>query len=381
MRVAINALALPSFRQGGAGFYTATLIDGLSRAAGVDATAAVSAKLAAELAELAPQAARTIVPERHRPMGRKAANYLVALRRPRRLDLGFGTERLPVDVVHWPISFMHAPCAAPGSRGVLTVLDLQHEFFPEFFSRADRALRRLRWRPSARDADHVIAISDFTRQTVIERYGIPEERVTAIPLCARAPSAVEAGVEPLPNEPVGVPWFLYPASPLPAKNHARLLAALALHRSRGSRARLVLTGPRLHDWSPVEREIAARGLDEAVMRFGHVSDVELRGLYRRTTGLVFPSLFEGFGLPVLEAMAAGAPVAASSAGSLPEVIGEAGCSFPAADVEAIADALAWLEGLAGGERDHVASLGRAQAARFSMERMVRETLGVYATLT
>jgi len=380
VRVVVNALALPSLRQGGAGFYTATLIDGLSRAAGIDATAVVSAELGEELDELAPQAVRAVARARRRPAWRKPANYLLAARRPQRLDLGYEQRPLQADLVHWPISFAHAPPAPRGARTVLTVLDMQHELFPEFFSPADRALRRLRWRPSARDVDHVIAISDFTARMVIERYGIPARRVTAIPLCIRTTLATDPPVEPLPREPVDEPWFLYPASPLPAKNHARLLSALALHRSRGSRARLVLTGPRLHDWSAVQRDIAERGLGAAVACLGYVCEADLRGLYARSTGLVFPSLFEGFGLPVLEAMATGCPVAASSAGSLPEVVGDAGRAFCPTDVEAIADAMAWLESLGGAGRDRVTALGRAQAARFSSERMVRATVDVYRQL-
>ena len=130
----------------------------------------------------------------------------------------------------------------------------------------------------------------------------------------------------------------------------------------------------------MQRDIAERGLGAAVACLGYVCEADLRGLYARSTGLVFPSLFEGFGLPVLEAMATGCPVAASSAGSLPEVVGDAGRAFCPTDVEAIADAMAWLESLGGAGRDRVTALGRAQAARFSSERMVRATVDVYRQL-
>jgi glycosyltransferase involved in cell wall biosynthesis len=380
LRVAVNALALPSFRQGGAGFYAATLIDGLSRTDAVEVTAVVSAGLGRELEELAPRSPTLVVRQSRASAWRKAGNYALAARAPERLDVGFAAGPLEYDLVHWPISFAHAPSVASGRPTVLTVLDMQHEFLPQFFSRRDRTLRRLRWRPSARAVDHVIAISEFTRRTVVERYGVPEERVTAIPLSARKAPSASVSRQPVASEPAGGPWFLYPASPLPAKNHPALLAALAVHRARGSDARLVLTGPRLHDWSPVEHEIAERGLDGAVVRLGHVSDADLQGLYARTTGLLFPSLFEGFGLPVLEAMAAGCPVACSSAGSLPEVIGDAGRTFLATDLEAIVDAMAWLERLTSADRQRVGDAGRARAAGFSMERMVRATVDVYRNL-
>jgi len=381
MKVAVNALGLPSFRQGGAGFYSATLVDGLSRHPAVEQVAVVSQDLAAELPQLAPAASATADVRRPTalPKPAKALNYLLAGRRPAALDLGYeGRELPPLDVVHWPISFMHAPGPPPGAATVLTVLDLQHEFFPQFFSRRDRVLRRLRWRPSAQAADHVIGISEFTVRTVAERYGVREERLTVIPLCCRQ-SFLQASPEgpPVDGEPIDVPYFLYPAAPLPAKNHARLLDALVLHRSRGSKAQLILTGPRMHDWSRVEQAVADRGLDGAVVRLGHVDDDQLRGLYARAAGLVFPSLFEGFGLPVLEAMAVGCPVAASTAGSLPEVVGDAGRQFEPEDVDAIADAFAWLEGLDSADREALASRAGNRAAIFTPEHMIERTLSVY----
>jgi glycosyltransferase involved in cell wall biosynthesis len=386
VKAVINALALPSFQQGGAGYYTATLIDGLSDPRkDLFATALLSPPLAHELARLAPEARVRIVSPARPSAPRRLVNYAAAARAPERLDLGFSGERSPeADIVHWPISFMYAPAAPRGARRVLTVLDLQHELFPQFFSRRDRILRRLRWPPSARAADHVIAISDFTKRTVCERYGVPAERVTAVPLglrrsLMRAPAP--AALELPPRLEAASHWFLYPASPLPAKNHPRLLAAFRLYRERVDRdALLVLTGPRLHSWAAVERRIAEAGLAEAVVVLGHVDDVTLRALYARCTGLIFPSLFEGFGLPALEAMAVGCPVAASNAGSLPEVVGDAGRMFAPEDVEEIAAALEWLASLDGRARAAVVTAGRERAGLFSTEAMIDQTLGVYEDL-
>jgi glycosyltransferase involved in cell wall biosynthesis len=261
---------------------------------------------------------------------------------------------------------------------VLTVLDLQHEFFPEFFSRRDLLLRRLRWQPSARAADHVIAISEFSRRTVCERYGIAPERVTSVPLAARS-SLVPDPATPLPKELTEDDrWLFYPASPLGAKNHGRLLEALALVADRD--AKLVLTGPTMHSWAAVDARIAELGLGERVVRLGHVSEAELVNLYARANGLIFPSLFEGFGLPVIEAMANGCPAAVADAASLPEIAGEAGRTFDPTDVEQIAAAMDWLLGLAGPEREAVAAAGRAQAAKFSVETMTEGTVGVYRKL-
>ena len=387
MKAVINALALPSFRQGGAGYYTASLIDGLSgRGPEVSATVLASPALNQELARLAPEASVSVLSQTLPSAPRKLVNYSIAARAPERLDLGFSGEPSgEADIVHWPISFMHGPDVSGAVGRVLTVLDLQHEFFPQFFSRRDRILRRLRWPASARAADHVIAISDFTRRTVCERYGVPPERVTAIPLglrrsFARSGDASALELPPL-VEAAGGRWFLYPASPLPAKNHSRLLDALRLYRERfDPDARLVLTGPRLHSWDTVERRIAETGLGDAVVCLGHVDDATLHALYARCTGVIFPSLFEGFGLPVLEAMAVGCPVAASHAGSLPEVVGCAGPTFSPEHVEEIVGALEWLASLEGEARMSAVTAGRRQAALFSTDAMVDRTLRVYEGL-
>jgi len=378
--VCLNALAVPSFRQGGAGFYTATLLEGAVRDPRVHITALLSPELEAERARMAPDTRSRCLAASRRSSGRRAVNYLQAGWRPWTLDLGFESTDGGAEVVHWPISFMHAP-SAPGARRVLTVLDMQHEFLPQFFSRKDLALRRLRWQPSARAADHIIAISEFTKRTLVERYGISSDRITAIPLACRREMLDETGVAgvdlPAPLDD-GRPFVVYPASPLGAKNHGRLLDALVRH---GGELRLVLTGPRMHAWDAVKVGIAQRGLEERVVLLHHVDDELLRTLYRATTGLIFPSLFEGFGLPVLEAMGLGCPVASSSAGSLPEVVGDGGRLFDPESVDAIAQALVYLERLAGEEREETVAAGRQQAGRFTPERMIGDTVNVYLEVT
>jgi glycosyltransferase involved in cell wall biosynthesis len=383
MRVTVNSLAVPSCRQGGAGFYTSTLIDGLSRAEGIECTVLASAGVASELEELAPSATAISAPERSITGARKAVNQAIAIRHPWALDLGFSGTAPDAEVTHWPIAFMNGPQARhPGAR-VLTIHDLQHEFFPQFFSRRDRVLRRLRWRPSARAADHVLTISEFSRRTICERFDVPEEKITAVPLAARPTLELDPdrGVLPDRLKKLGAPWVFYPASPLPAKNHVCLLDGLALHRQRsGDDLHLVLTGPTMHAWDEIERAVAERGLGDRVIRLGHVGESTLSALYRDSTGLIFPSLFEGFGLPVLEAMAAGCPVAVSDAGSLPEIVGNVGRCFPPDDVEQIAAGLDWLALLDPQERSRQATAGHERAAHFSLERMIEGTRAVYENL-
>ena len=228
------------------------------------------------------------------------------------------------------------------------------------FSRGERLFRSFAYDRAARRAGRVIVISNWVRERVIERLGLPPERVHAIHL----------GVDldrfsPDPSV-AREPFLLYPARPWPHKNHARLFAAFASLRQRHDGLRLVLTGTG-HD---------PRSLPPGVEALG---DVPLTGridLYRRAALVIFPSLYEGFGLPPIEAMACACPVAASSAGSLTEICGDAARLFDPSSVEEI---VAGVEDVlaapaAWGER------GPARAARFTWDATARAHDAVYDEL-
>jgi glycosyltransferase involved in cell wall biosynthesis len=159
------------------------------------------------------------------------------------------------------------------------------------------------------------------------------------------------------------PFLLYPARPWPHKNHARLYEAFARVRAQRTDLRLVLTG--------VGHDPAT--LPEGAETRGGVSTDELVSLYRRASALVFPSLYEGFGLPPLEAMACGCPVATSNAGSLPEVVGDAAVSFDPRDPESIAAGI--LDALDGA--DELRQRGLARAAGFTWDATARAHDRVY----
>jgi glycosyltransferase involved in cell wall biosynthesis len=218
------------------------------------------------------------------------------VRRAMRLDT--------LDALHYPLSVTIPP---PGARppAAVTVHDLQHELYPQFFSRGELAYRRVLYKQAVTSCRIVIAISEHARETLLVRYGIDPSRVVAIPL----------GVDHdrlTPGEERREPFLLYPANPWPHKNHARLYEAFALVRHGRPELRLVITGTG-----------HAAQLPEGVENRGRVPYDELVRLYRTASALVFPSLYEGFGLPPVEAMACACPVASSNAASLPEVCGEA----------------------------------------------------------
>jgi len=204
----------------------------------------------------------------------------------------------------------------------------------------------------------VIVISEWTRGRVVERLGLDPGRVHAIHL------AVDH--ERFSPDPVvgREPFLLYPARPWPHKNHERLFEAFACLRDERPELRLVLTGVG-HD---------AASLPPGVETLGGVPTSELVSLYRRAAALVFPSLYEGFGLPPLEALACGCPVASSDAGSLPEVLGDAAVLFDPGDASAISAGVA--EAL---ERaDELSALGPPRAAAFTWEATARAHDEVYA---
>jgi glycosyltransferase involved in cell wall biosynthesis len=258
------------------------------------------------------------------------------------------------DVVHFPLTVMIPRATAPPA--VTTVLDLQHEFLPEFFSRAERAYRRAVYGWSIRKSRLVVTISRHAARAVVERYELPEERVRPIHL----------GLDHETFSPGDVPrerFLVYPAKAWPHKNHERLFAAFAELRDRHSGLELVLT--------------AYEGPTPAGVRsLGHVSRDELVRLYRTAAGLVFPSLYEGFGQPPLEAMACGCPVASSNAAALPEVCGDAARLFDPTSIEELVEAVDEI--LARPEE--WSAKGIERAARFSWDETARAHDAAYAAV-
>ena len=297
----------------------------------------------------------TVVAEYGNP--RSAPGRLAAMARtvlaPGRLREAMGIDEL--DAVHFPFTVM---LPSPGNvPAATTILDLQHEEHPEFFSRTQLLYRRRFYRRPLLQSRMVITISEHARRTILERHPLDPERVRAIHLAVDHETFT-------PDDRPRESFLLYPANGWPHKNHARLFEAFRGARRERPRLGLVLTGAGQE----------ALTLPDGVESRGHVPLAELVDLYRTAAAVVYPSLYEGFGMPCLEAMACGAPVAASNVASLPEVCGEAALYLDPTSVESIADAIRRV-------LDDPPSGGVEQAAKFTWDECARRHDEVYRGLT
>jgi glycosyltransferase involved in cell wall biosynthesis len=256
---------------------------------------------------------------------------------------------------------------------VVTIHDLRPLALPETLGRAHGAYLRARLRPSVRQASVVTTPSAFVRETVIELLGAEPDRVKVV----SAPLFVtHAAPRSSTGAPAGGAHFLYPAITAPHKNHRMLLEAFAKVVAVRDDAALVLTGAAGPAEGEVARAIEELGLTNFVRRLGRVSAEELDVLFRHAVALVYPSTYEGFGLPLAEAMAMGCPVIASDRTALPEVIGGAGILLDADDVDGWADAMLRLlddEDL----RTELIAAGRKRVRSFSPEEAARRQVAAY----
>ena len=291
-------------------------------------------------------------------------------------------RRRPVDVLHVQYT---APPAAP-CPVVATIHDLSFEHIRATFKRRSWMQLRLTVRRTARRAREVVTLSEFSRRDLIDTYGLPPERVTVTPAAA-APRFRPAAAEEIQRvrHVYGITreYVLAVGSIQPRKNLARLFAAYAsLRRARGGDKlpQLVVVGKRAWLYEETLRAARECGIDSEVIFTGYAPEADLPALYSGAFCFVYPSYFEGFGLPPLEAMACGTAVVAADRTSLPEVVGDAGLLVNPFDADEIAGALARLiddETL----RATLAGRGLGRAARFDWRDTARRTLEVYKRAT
>lgn len=308
------------------------------------------------------------VPYARRLQRRGAVGRLLGeLARP---GVRWGADLLHVQYVRPPI------CDVPV---VTTVHDISYEHFPEMFTRRTRLRMRATIPWSARHSAAVLTGSRYSQRDLIERYDLPIDRVHVTPYAVGPEFARPADGEiaaVVQRHGLPADYLLYVGNLQPRKNLPRLLDAFVALHARGISVPLVVVGQRAWLSDGIFEAVRRHGLARSVTFTGYVAQSDLPAIYAGAHAFAYPSLFEGFGFPVLEALACGTPTLTSSVSSLPEVAGEAAVLVDPRDTEAIAHG---LEEVVSNEalREELRVAGPLQASRFSWKRCAMETVNAY----
>lgn len=295
------------------------------------------------------------------------------------LYLAYELRRRPVDLLH--VQFTAPPfCPVPV---IASIHDLSFEHLPETFTRRGAWQLQLTVRRTAQRAARVVTISEYSRQDLIQTYSLPPEKVALTPL---APAPLYSLMPATPDEAAQIKlrygiareFILAVGSLQPRKNLVRLIRAYA--RLRAERpdftTQLVIVGRKLWLHDEIFAEVARQPWADDVILTGYVPEEELPAVYRAAAVFAYPSIFEGFGLPPLEAMACGTPVITSNTTSLPEVVGEAALTFDPYDEATLADCL--LRALRDEAlRTRLKVAGPARARQFTWRNTAEKTLQLY----
>lgn len=304
------------------------------------------------------------------------------LTRPDRLDLstlesnGF-YESLGVDIVHFPYqSFVR--CQIPS---IFHPHDIQHLHYPEFFDAETIEQREFIYRFACDAANAIVTPSQSAKDDLVGQYGVAPDKIFVIryasptELYVQNAGQTRNGIERRLRLPAR--FALYPAQTWPHKNHLRLLDAIHYLRMKEKlRVNVVCTGVKNNFWPKIRARIKELDLDEQVQFTGFISSQDLRTLYKLAQFVIFPSLFEGAGFPIIEAFQEGAPVACSAVTSLPEYAGDAALLFDPKSVESIADAIRRMH-LEPELREDLRQKGRLRAQMFSWNTMAKAYRALY----
>ncbi|MBI5591182.1 MAG: glycosyltransferase family 4 protein [Deltaproteobacteria bacterium] len=285
-----------------------------------------------------------------------------------------------VDLLFCP--FTAPTFAEPGIPVVSVIHDFQYQEFPHFFTPDEYFHRNAFMQDVARKADAVICVSEYTRQAAVQSLSIPLERSFVIPNCVQLRlKRLDSEEKTALLERLGIaaqPYLFYPANFWPHKNHRMLLTAYGIYLSRHPEPplHLVLTGALTGGQQALKDCVGRMGLTPYVHFPGYISENELSAVWEGCSCLIFPSLFEGFGIPVLEAMNFNKPVLCSNASSLPEVAGNAALYFDPRKPE---DMLRSMETLFSDSRlqSDLIKKGRKRLQSFRSEDMVAQYLASF----
>jgi len=276
-----------------------------------------------------------------------------------------------LDTLFSPATIIY-PKGIKNTKIIITIYDLQHEYFPENFSEKYLKYRKENYRYAALNSDHIIAISNYTKKTIVEKYKINPNKITTIYLGADN-KKIDKDTISLPKN-----FLFYPATFWPHKNHKILIEALNKLKYEFPDLNLVFTGIIKNE--KVKKEIddliKLYGLSKKVLFLGYIPDKQLNYIYQKARMLVFPSSFEGFGLPIVEAFKHELPVIAANNTSINEIIGDAGLLFETNNLEKLVECIKKVL-LNRDLREQLINKGRQKADTFTWENTAEKTLLVF----
>jgi glycosyltransferase involved in cell wall biosynthesis len=295
-----------------------------------------------------------------------------------RIPVGF-----PLEFRKEKLDVFHAQHIIPPlckCKTVTTIPDIAYEHFPEFFSRFETLRSKVLIRRSADRADHIITVSDYSKKDIVKTYDIDPRKITV--------TYEGAGDQYFPRDKekcreqiaakygVTAPFVLYVGRLQERKNLPRLLSAYARLRKDGVDEKLVLVGKKDWMFGNIHAYVESLGLATSVTFAGYVPSADLPAFYNAAEAFVYPSIFEGFGLPVMEAMACGLPVLTSFGSSLEEIAGDAAVLVEPLSEESITKGLGKLLGDLR-LRVRLGQAGLVRSASLSFEKTAERTIEVY----
>jgi glycosyltransferase involved in cell wall biosynthesis len=380
LRVTIDASPILS-KPSGVGFYVVKLLEGLTRLAleegdvAIDPLYQISLKNALKGKFSAPEVLTQYANLRYFPLPVKATNLFLQypwLFLPI-VERSFGLA----DIFHGT-NYTVFPCRK--SRKVMTIYDLTFIKYPQFTDSVvarygDRVRRCLKW------TDLVLTISESSKRDIVEYLGFPADRIVVTPLASRYELDYKPQIDQNIGYDLGQPYILFVSTIEPRKNIVGLIDAFdELKRKQNIPHNLVLVGQKGWRYEAIFERIERSPYRDNIYHLNYLSNDAVAMLYRQAELFIYPSHYEGFGLPVLEAMTLGTPVICSDNSSLPEVAGDAALYVSCEDSTGMAEAMARIIGDSQ-LRQSLIDRGRQQAAQFSWDRTAKETLQAYRTLS
>ena len=283
------------------------------------------------------------------------------------------------DIIHSTDQLIPIVTKKPLIATVMDTIPLSH---PEFIRASSRHLKTTLWKVLTKRADHIITISEFSKTEIVNHISYPEEKITSIPLGVDERYFEKISMEQIQSVlhkfSIDRPFFLFVGSMQPRKNLLRILQAhAALPNNYAKELPLVIAGKIAWDDGETVKAIQVAVTDKRCLWLNYVSDIEKRALLQVTQGLIFASLYEGFGLPILEAFASGAPVITSNCTSMPEVAQDAGILVDPYKLDSIQAALLRLIE-DGSLKQSLTSKGREVSKQFSWSKTAASTAEIYS---